>query len=528
MKPLSLNISKMKKIGGDKKSTIFQHPDGHQIRIAHSGLSALHRKQIEKLDSTVEKFAEGGSVDIKETPEESATKAISEDQFGEPSPYKAEVGPRVTSKNAASLHDINDRKPVSDGNDEVEENDPEADIPAEDPKKNDSSKFTQEDLTDIGNAGLASMGVQPQTTQMQQPMQQAVQQPITQEQPAVPTDQQPSGLSQDLDKNQQSMDEIVKRQRANDDNLDASMRNNTIDPKRFFNNMSTGHKIGAAIAMILGGASAGTLGGENPAVKIFNKEIENDIDAQKNDQTNKINLFKLHREALGDDREAAMQTRNNLLQVAKVKLDEQMGNLPGPMAGQRATLLKSQIDNEIAMNNMKLAAFKAAKAGGDDPARLVPFMVPQDHQKQAFYEIEAAENTRKMSSDIVNSFEQAAKENTVLKTGAGLLRTPGSVYALHQSMQPTFKDLEGTVRQAAMENTFKNITPMPGDSEHTIGQKRTALHEYLKSKLSAPTARGYGIDLQKFQRTAPYQQQQTATMNGQQYIKVQGGWKKVQ
>jgi hypothetical protein len=161
----------------------------------------------------------------------------------------------------------------------------------------------------------------------------------------------------------------------------------------------------------------------------------------------------------------------------------------------------AELQQGLALTKMRMGAM--AGGGQPDPAAMVPMLVPKEHQAQAFKEIQAAENTHKMGGSIIKAFEDAVKENTILRTGAGKLRTPGSVLALHQHMQPTFQDLEGTVRQAAMDNTFHNVTPMPGDSEHKIAQKREALQEYLKSKMSAPTARGYGIDLGRFERTQP-------------------------
>jgi hypothetical protein len=159
----------------------------------------------------------------------------------------------------------------------------------------------------------------------------------------------------------------------------------------------------------------------------------------------------------------------------------------------------------------------------NDPAKLVPTLVPKEHQAAAFNEIDAAENTKKMSSAIMNAFDQADQENTALKTGAGMLRTPPSVGALHQALQPTFKDLEGTVRQAAMENTFKNVTPAPGDLPSTVATKRLALEQYLQSKASAPTARAYGIDLSKFDSTSAYKSPNAAKPVGPKPGDVEDG-----
>jgi len=57
VKPLQFNMSKFKKISGDKNHTVMQHDDGHQITIAHKPLNALQRKQLMSMP-----LAEGGEV----------------------------------------------------------------------------------------------------------------------------------------------------------------------------------------------------------------------------------------------------------------------------------------------------------------------------------------------------------------------------------------------------------------------------------------------------------------------------------
>ncbi len=141
---------------------------------------------------------------------------------------------------------------------------------------------------------------------------------------------------------------------------------------------------------------------------------------------------------------------------------------------------------------------------GNDPAKLVPGRVPKEHQAAVFKEIDAAENTRHMSKEIMDSFDQAVQDSSGAGAVTSYLKEPRSVQALHQALQPTFKDLEGTVRQAAMDNTFKNISPAGTDTAADIATKRRALEEYLQSKASAPVARGFNIDLSQFDSTAPY------------------------
>jgi hypothetical protein len=139
--------------------------------------------------------------------------------------------------------------------------------------------------------------------------------------------------------------------------------------------------------------------------------------------------------------------------------------------------------------------------GETDPAKLVPFKVPQHHQATAFKEIESAQNTAANHDKIMEAFDNAAKNYHAADLIPGIDNADQK--SLHALMGPTFKDVEGTVRQAAMDNMAKNTTPQVGDDENTIKTKRNALEGYLSSKMSAPTAMGYGIDLSKFASTSP-------------------------
>lgn len=137
-----------------------------------------------------------------------------------------------------------------------------------------------------------------------------------------------------------------------------------------------------------------------------------------------------------------------------------------------------------------------------DPSTLVPRIVPPDRQKDVFEEIKRAQNIGKNGPEILKAFDQAAEDNTVLKTGAGLVRTPGSVMALHQMLLPNFKTIDGTVRQAAMDETFHNVTPQPGDTDAKKKLKRKALINWMTSESAAPTAKGFGLDLSKYPSTS--------------------------
>lgn len=335
---------------------------------------------------------------------------------------------------------------------------------------------------------------------------------------------------------QKTMEDAMKLHQQKLADLDAEHKqlasdvvNAKIDPNRVWNNSSTGNKIGAAIGILLSGIGSGLTGSPNMAMGVIKDNIDKDIEAQKAELGKKENLLSQNLRKYGDLNTATHATMLQLgaitqgqIAAAAAKTGSQDVLAKAQMAGAKISDEMMLGTNELSMNltkqQMQRKAMSGNMQGGQDPSTLVQYLVPKEHQANAFKEIERAQDTRKMSNSIVDSFNQAEKENTVLKTGAGWVRTPASVLALHQAMQPTFQDLEGTVRQAAMDNTFKNITPAPGDSEHTIETKRAALKNYLQSKSSAPFSKGFGIDLGKFSTTSsdrsmdlPEQQKQYVT-----------------
>jgi hypothetical protein len=306
--------------------------------------------------------------------------------------------------------------------------------------------------------------------------------------------------------------------------------NQKLDPNRVWKNASTGNKVLAAISVALSGIGSGLSGQPNMAMSVINKAIERDMESQRAEIGKTHTLLSENVRKYGDLNTATQATLLHYNALTQAKIQQAAAMAGTAQAQGQAKILLSDLGLQAAQMKQNLAFKEMAMKGGDiDPAALVPRIVPEHHQKQVFDEIQRAQDTRRMGDSILKSFDQAAKENTILRTGGyGSLqfRTPGSVLALHQSMQPTFKDLEGTVRQAAMDNTFKNITPEPGDTQHKIEQKRKALEEYLQSKASAPTAKGFGIDLDKFGSTTTHRDE-IKTMGGSQYKKVNGGWQEI-
>lgn len=475
MSKLPMDLSKFRKVKSDAHTSTFQHYAGHEITIAHNKLSGKMRADLDKIPVSkkkVQKFDDGGEVDsssAQDTPEQIVSDAAAQAPISDQA-QSSQASPTPTDgylQGAANLP-------------QPPQNPDQFGLLGSNQAQQDALKRQQ--AAEMGLAGAEGARGTAQASVEQTYQKQAQQQNEDYKTAIQPFIDQNNALTNDL-------------------------MNGHVDPKRYVDNMSTGGKISTAIGLILGGIGSGLTHGPNLAFQYLQNQIDRDIDSQKQDLGKKNNLLSHNIQMMGNVRAGEEMTRAQQYKIVQSQLAAEADKAQSPIAKQNSAIINSQLAGKIADINRQGAIYKMqqgnAGSPGGDPAKLVPLLVPGEHQKQAFSEIEAAENTRKMSSSILQSFEDAAKANTVMRTGAGHLRIPAEVGALHQSMQPTFKDLEGTVRQAAMDNTFKNITPAPGDLDSTIDTKRQALKDYLQSKLSAPTARAYGIDLGHYGRTAP-------------------------
>lgn len=138
------------------------------------------------------------------------------------------------------------------------------------------------------------------------------------------------------------------------------VRNMKIDPSRW---MSGGRGVGAAIAVALGALGSALTGQRNTALDIVQQSIDRDIDAQKAAVANKReglqDMRNLYAQNLGkfqDERAASLQTRNQLLESYKMKLQQ-----VAAQSGSQGALAKAQeemakIDATQARNRAEMSA----------------------------------------------------------------------------------------------------------------------------------------------------------------------------
>lgn len=478
-----LSLAKFKKVKEDKDWANLIHEDGHSLMISKGSLSPIHRKQLEKLETY--KFADGGKVphydqgtpdvepiDPSGPPKEGDVAAI-----GGLDPYRnADEPQRSPASDPAAPIGLLPQTPIQ------------AQIPA----------FNAEKRANIAGATADAKAGSAQANQIQD-----VQNIIDH----LPTQ------AEIIDKHKQASDRAYN-----------AYKNGDIDPKSYWQDHS---RIPAAIGLILSGLGGNT----NAAVDNLNKSIDREINLQKNKQDKHLNLWKMNRAALGDDLSANLATQNQLYTGLKYSIEKAALNAKGPINLANALKANALIDQKIQDHNFRFSLLNPT-SDNPDPASRVQFLVPPERQQKVVDEINAAKNTVANAPGILEAFDQASKEVRPLTGGLHTsptafipgMKSPGQK-ALQARLGPTFQDIEGTVRQAAMDNMEHNVTPSFGDDDATIANKRDSLVHYLSSKSAAGTAKSFGIDLQKYPSTnhiaigsnSPAPPPETKTVNGITY-----------
>lgn len=306
----------------------------------------------------------------------------------------------------------------------------------------------------------------------------------------------------------QSPQDVVNGYKAKDDALMQSYLNDKIDPNRYYKNMSTGSRIASAIGLLFSGFGSGITGQPNIALGELNKAVDNDIDAQKNEQGKNLNLFKMNQEALGNDVQAQAATQNQLYTGVQAKLQMAALQAKNPATQLKAQQMINDIEQQKIQNRMRLGLLSQTEGGQSgqpgllkaDPAQLVPDMVPKEQQSKVFDEISKAQHVAKNQNQMLDLYDQAANQNTVLRTGAGYIRTPASILSLQALGDPLIHDQDGRVNEFEKKD-YNNLLPQPGDTDAKIAEKRKGFIQFMNNKAEAPTAKGFGIDLNRFSNT---------------------------
>lgn len=162
----------------------------------------------------------------------------------------------------------------------------------------------------------------------------------------------------DLQKQQayfEAQQSVLKNYQDQYDNMVKDIGSGKIDPNHYWDSKSTGQKVGAAIAMMLGGLGAGLTGGPNVALEMMEKHLQNDIEAQKATLGNKLSLLSRNLAMQGNIHSATNMTLLQMKAMAEGRLNQIAMQTGNPIIQARAQILASQIRQSTIPARIQLA-----------------------------------------------------------------------------------------------------------------------------------------------------------------------------
>lgn len=298
---------------------------------------------------------------------------------------------------------------------------------------------------------------------------------------------------------------------------DAAM-NNKIDPNRVYNNMSTGDRVLASIALILGGAGSGGDPAKNAALQVMNKAIDRDIDSQMKAGENARNLYQINLQKYRDTSAAIDATRMQMTAIAQGQLAGLTAKYGGKIAQANGQALMGTLDAQQASNKMAFldkqseiyarnaeAKAKTAAASQKNNENYLPGygyaqVKPTDKDRET---LATAKNVTAQLSELQ---QRAAKIGTTVPGSAEDKVNKTKVAALQLQLKNAYQ--LGVLSESDMK-MLNNIVADPGslmtgrtiEQLEATKQSMNALEQSTLQKLGVQGAAQQGkISFQEFQK----------------------------
>lgn len=296
-----------------------------------------------------------------------------------------------------------------------------------------------------------------------------------------------------------------------------AVKDNKVDPDHFWNSKTTGGKIAATIGILLGGIGGGANGSnQNQALATLQNHIQQDIEAQKTDQSQKMNLYKMglekYRDAQSAHQFATLQS-NALLQGTLQKIAAQTGSGQAQATAQQLIgqlgVQNAGIRSDLALKQAAMGAMNGPQQvpSGVDPNKLRLLVnagvIPKEEVPAAMKEFGEYDKLSNHLDETDKIFRDANKDATLseriaegLPFGSHIPTFSGDTkqYLAETNLflDKMTKDLTGRVTPQSMENLRHSI-PVWGDDEEVKAKKLNDMKDIIRGAYDFPTLKTYRL-----------------------------------
>lgn len=283
---------------------------------------------------------------------------------------------------------------------------------------------------------------------------------------------------------------------------------NKVDPNRYFGSMSTSGKIATGIGLLLGGIGAGLTGKNNLASDYIDNQIKNDIEAQKENINNKHTILGAYYKMLGNADDAAKMTHAFMIDKASNELQKAAAINGSPMAKAAADQQSAKwaIDkqNIIGPLSLKTAMLGSTQAQQEMPARIGMLhragIIDESTRNKSLEEIGKQQNIDHANETAMGAFDQVGKLQTVSNRAMSPLQSSSQINAIWDPMiDKLTKTNEGRVTPITVD-LINNLKPKVSDDQETLKIKRAELWKLVNGERSTPfidSLKPYGVGIFK-------------------------------
>jgi len=283
-----------------------------------------------------------------------------------------------------------------------------------------------------------------------------------------------------------------------------------IDPNRYKNSLGTGGKISSAIGIFLSGLGQGLRGKDgNPALDYFQKQIENDIEAQKATMGNKQNLLAAMDREFGNMQDATNAMRVIYADQYAADVAKAAAKSKDPAAQGRAQQLIGQIEAQYGPLMQQMAirqtVMQGGKAGMIAPETQIQALVPKEMQPKAYEQMTQYQAALKASTDIKKVASEIGKLNTVGNRLMKPIQSKSQVDALNFQILTVAKPLLGALSDSERAAVQDSLSINMLDDAATIKLKMRNIEDLARKGATPPTwLKAYGVQLPELpQSSAP-------------------------
>ncbi len=319
-----LNLSGWSKVSEDKKSTTLKHDKGHMMTLAHSKLPKIQQEALKRL-----KMSDGGTVDPNKakSAQDSMRNAF---HFAEGTETPIEAKPQApVTVNVSTAPEMQQTKPMPSP---VQQAQP---VPVQVPAvaKNPNVLLKNGSMNAPGAAQTAQQGVKL-----------AADVQAAQSAASVPQLQQSLDAQSQLNKNEV---DNINNLKSHADEFSNWQKANPLNEKAYLENMGAGKKITTALGLLLSGAGSGLNGGSNMAMDFLNKQIDRNIQAQKDRFGQVQTIWGAYKDLYGNEQVANNMARLHQLDMLNTQAKMTAAQLGTPAAQAALMQLESKISPEM-------------------------------------------------------------------------------------------------------------------------------------------------------------------------------------